>query len=143
MTSTTQSIVENILAVLKDAGLFAAVTAGPDDAHVGLPRASLCLRGHGSRPADDGRTHWHRLRVQLLIRTAGATAKEALDRAMELHQQVRTALEADVFRGGLACHLPWGRATQIGSAEPAGTIKPPGCGLQCEVTCHYETPEAV
>lgn len=136
-----QGIIEDILGRLRGMGQFAEVHFGSGQAGGGLPRANVELLEEQSRQADDGPAIWRRLRLAVVISTAGHSQAMALGRAMELGDQVRQALLQDRFRGGRAQDLPWGMATEFAGQTLDPSAKPPSCRLRLEVNCHMESSE--
>ena len=139
MSATAIDILENVALAIESVGEFAEVSIGTRRTQGGLPRASVELTEHTTRPADDGVATWHRLRLTVAIVAAGAPQRLATYRAMQLCRTCQDALQVDEFRAGLARHLPWGRATQFGPTAVSTSLKPPMCELLFEVICHYET----
>ena len=139
MSSTAENILDHLLGALAGLGKLADVRVGPDYSQGGVPRANVLPISHKTRPADDGTTRWHRLVFEVRLVTAGESDRAAAGRAMELFEQAQSALLADGFRGGWACHLPWGPATLVGPAELKEGQKSRMCEVRFEVTCHYES----
>ncbi len=139
MTPTATDILDDVLTALRATGAFAWIgQAGPDQPPPALPAVRVGLLGHTTQPADDGASLWHELRLELALRTDAPRTAAALGKALELLGRARSALLADPFRGGRTCHLPIGRATELGPVVLGTQARPPLCELRFDLTCRYE-----
>ncbi len=139
MSSPVNDILDNIISALRTSGHFAEVTLGPPPAGVAVPRAWVVYRGLDTfRPDDTAASCWRRLRGQVVIRTRSDRRHEGVMRAEQLCRLAADALLADIYRGGLCCDLPIGRATQIGRREPKASAPHPQVEMTCDFRCHFE-----
>lgn len=137
------TILGNIVSSLRSAGLFAAVTLGPEGSLTTVPRATVTLDGLENIPCDDSPSaRWSRLLARVTVHTRSDDASESLTRALDLAAAARDALLTDPYRSQTCCDLPIGRATEIGRIEVSRNLKRPEAEASLSVRCHFETEEA-
>ena len=133
-------ILQDLVSALRACGHFAVVTLGPSS-DTAAPRAAVHYDGQDFFPADDqpaGR--YVRLRARVIIHTRCSHPAEQAGRELDLAGLAGEALLADPYRGGRCRDLPIGRATEVGQAEPAGTVARPEMETLFAVRCHFEIP---
>jgi hypothetical protein len=140
MSAPTADILADMRDALAAAGVFAAVTIGPDADSARSPRAEVLLADlEQARPDDRPEGRWLALRARVRIVVHHPDARGALERALELAQAAEEALLADPSRGGRCQDLPTGPSTEIGPAKVEPGTRPPYLAMSLEVCCRLES----
>ena len=138
MSSMIAEILGDLCEALRGAGVFEAVTVGPDADSARWPRAEVLLISTDEKHSDDAPDQrWTELRASVRIQVRAPRPSDALERGLQLAQDAQEAILADRFRGQRCRDLPIGRATELGPAKAAPQVKPPTLAVSFEVRCPF------
>lgn len=140
MSSLIAEILSDLCEALRSAGVFEAVTVGPDADSARWPRAEVLLLSADEKHSDDAPDQrWTTLRASVRIQVRAAGPTDTLERGLQLAQDAQEAILADRFRGQRCRDLPIGKATELGPAKLEPHVKPPCLAVSFEVRCHFES----
>ena len=154
MSSTVSNILNNLVEVLRDTGVFATVQLGGDESNSAVPRAVVIHENIETIVSDsDFHLRYHRFNARILIRVHSAMPAEATTRLADLATIATDAIMADPYRNTNAQDLPIGKATEIFQTrtpkdqrypERKTSVKPrrPEYEIVLAVRCHYSATDA-
>jgi len=142
MASTTTTILEDLAATARAAGLFELVPVGSAGSETVTPRAELLWDGQERLASDDRPgAAWGRVQATFRLRVRSASPAEGLARLAGLCESLTAALLENRFRGGACRDLPIGAATEVRAGQPRGDLRHPELEASLHVRCHFEDGE--